>query len=447
MTTPLRAPAIGAASGRQGYRPSTSDSPWASILAAVPGVGQEPVLLAQSPLDPGRRVYLDGARALKVVAHVLERSQDRRARDLVGEYEILRRIGDVRGVPVVEALHRTPEGDVMVMSRIDAVPCHRHPSPLQRMLAFPRVLALALRLSARGVVHGDITPANVLVGRDGTVWLVDFDQAQLATPMRSVVANLFGGTINGLRIQSSMLSFTKRMLRKTLPHGAITFLGGARRILTGKRRDYIPPIRPLPANASERLRTLHEAWRAGAASDANAPGEGVCYYSLDVDGFRLPGEREWAPRWSLFSRHVDFRGARVLELGCNMGLLGTFALASGAAAAYGVDVDREILRANALVQRAFGVSYETWTQDFDSPGAWEDQLAAFRPTIVTALSVLNWVKDKDRFMRFLGRFETVLFEGHDSAEVESGRFRAVGFTRIDVIATSERGRPVLVARK
>jgi hypothetical protein len=421
-------------------------SPWTTILGLVPAL-ERARLHAQSPLDPGRRLYFSGERALKVVAHRLQRSQDDRVRDLAGEYEVLRHLRDVRGVPIVEGLHRGQEGDVLVMSKIDAVSCNLHPSVLARALAFPRLFALVLRLSARGVVHGDITPANVMLGPTGAVWLVDFDQAQRANPLRSFVANIFGGTINGSRVQSSMLSFAKRMLRKTLPHRAITILGGARRILTGARREYIPPIEPLPAKASEKLRTLHEAWRVGAASDANAPGEGVCYYSLQVDGFTLPGERPWTPRWSLFSQHVDFRSARVLELGCNMGLLSTFALRAGASAAHGVDIDRDILRANALVQRGFGVTYETWTQNFDSAGPWEEQLAAFRPTIVTALSVLNWVADKGRFMRFLGRFDTVLFEGHDSAQVESERFREVGFTHVDLIATSERGRPVLVARK
>jgi predicted methyltransferase len=144
---------------------------------------------------------------------------------------------------------------------------------------------------------------------------------------------------------------------------------------------------------------------------------------------------------------VEFRSARVLELGCNMGLLSTSALRDGAADALGVDVDAEILRANGLVQEAFGLSYGLRQVDFDSPSDWESALAAFRPTIVTALSVLNWVRDKDRFLRFLGTVPTVLFEGHDDPATEVARLHKVGFTDVRVIATSERARPVIVGRR
>jgi hypothetical protein len=41
----------------------------------------------------------------------------------------------------------------------------------------------------------------------------------------------------------------------------------------------------------------------------------------------------------------------------------------------------------------------------------------------------------------------VIFEGHDSSRTERRRLRPAGFTEIDLIDTSERGRPILLARK
>ncbi|MGH6896756.1 MAG: hypothetical protein ACREJ5_09450 [Geminicoccaceae bacterium] len=85
--------------------------------------------------------------------------------------------------------------------------------------------------------------------------------------------------------------------------------------------------------------------------------------------------------------------------------------------------------------------------DFDRDPGWEDQLEAFRPDVVIALSVLHWIPDKARFLAFLGRFDEVVFEGHDSSQTERERLRQAGFAEVDLVDTSERGRPILLARK
>jgi hypothetical protein len=66
---------------------------------------------------------------------------------------------------------------------------------------------------------------------------------------------------------------------------------------------------------------------------------------------------------------------------------------------------------------------------------------------VVALSVRHWVQDKARFMAFLGRFDEVIYEGHDSSRTERRRLLQAGFTEIELVDTSERGRPLLRARK
>jgi hypothetical protein len=361
---------------------------------------------------------------------------------------VLERLRGEKGVPHCLGHERYDRGEVLAIRRIDGLSLGSTTSAFRTLLRLPKLLALIARLSRRGVVHGDLTLDNVIVDGDGTLWLIDFDQAHLTTPRRAAIGNFIGGRVDGRQVETSMLGFAKRLIKRTLPPSAVALV---RRLRHGADAfDYrtVPPIAPLPPDASDKLRLLHAAWIAGAASDANSPGAGVCYYALDVDGFRLPGERPWAPRWSEFRQAFDFRNARVLELGCNMGLLSSFALTdAGAAAAYGVDIDSRILGANRLVQQALGVSYETRQLNFDDPRPWETELAVFQPTIVTALSVLNWVKDKERFTRFLGRFDNALFEGHESPEVEAARLRSVGYRTIDLVSMSERGRPVMLARK
>jgi SAM-dependent methyltransferase len=196
------------------------------------------------------------------------------------------------------------------------------------------------------------------------------------------------------------------------------------------------------------VRALHEAWRIASDANASAPGRAIAYYELESAGLCFPGERPWAARWQSLRRVTTYADRRVLELGCNMALLSTFALKeTGARAALAVDRDAAILSAAAKVALAFGAQPQFQQVDFDRDPGWEDQLEAFAPDVVIALSVLHWVQDKARFLAFLGRFDEVIFEGHESSRIERGRLRQAGFTEIDLIDTSERGRAILRARK
>jgi SAM-dependent methyltransferase len=222
------------------------------------------------------------------------------------------------------------------------------------------------------------------------------------------------------------------------------------RALRGRRlrRGRPAPLPDLPADAGPELQALHAAWRLAAAAAASSPGEAIAYYEITFAGVRLPGERPWQPRWQRLRAITGLEGRRVLELGCNLALLSTFALKeAGAAAALAVDADPTILDAAAKVATAFGVAPEFRRVDFDRDPAWEDGLAAFAPDVVIALSVLHWVRDKGRLLAFLSRFEEVIFEGHECARTERARLRQAGFAAIDLIDTSERGRPLLLARK
>ncbi len=235
-----------------------------------------------------------------------------------------------------------------------------------------------------------------------------------------------------------------RELAKTaLPRPVLRLGRRVQRYLYGYGWRMPAKLAPLPPGASPELQLAHRAWQVAAGSEADQR----CYYSLEFESFHLPGERPWHLRWALLRQAAAWPGSRVLELGCNLGLLATFAVRAGAEDALGVDVGAPLLQANRLLQQAHRVSYGVLQLDFDDRRPWEDALSAFRPTLVTALSVLEWVKDKERFLDFLGRFDTVLFEGHDSDAVERERLGRVGFTDITLLGRSEHNRPVLLARR
>jgi SAM-dependent methyltransferase len=394
-----------------------------------------------SPLDPSR-VFGAGADRFYKIAH--GRGAPRR-QDLRGEFELLRRCRGVAGVP--EALELIGGGDfqVLVLRKVPGEPLSRLELPWSRFArVMLRVLAIAWALARRGVRHNDLRPDNIMVAPDGAVHLVDFDQASAGWFAECLLAG-FGVKLSGAPVCNGVLAPLRERLQARLSPRLIRALRGRPLRIT---RRQVPALVWLPADAGPKLRALDQAWRLAAAAKASSPGEHLAYYELEFQGIRFPGERPWAARWSRL-RHVTTYGQRrVLELGCNLALLSAFVLKDArASAALAVDADPKILEAAAKVAAAFGVAPEFRRIDFDRDPGWEDQLEAFRPDVVIALSVLHWLEDKARFLAFLGRFEEVVFEGHDSSGVERERLREAGFAEVDLVDTSERGRPILLARK
>ena len=193
---------------------------------------------------------------------------------------------------------------------------------------------------------------------------------------------------------------------------------------------------------------LLKIWKGAEHSDANAPGLGVSYYSINFDGLVYKGERAWEPRWAAISSVVVFKGKRLLELGCNLGLLSCYAQHLGALeGGVAVDHDERIVNAAKEMSVVAGVKLTHKIINFDSEDRWEDELPANEFDIVSALSVINWLKDKQRFLNFLSQFPEILYEGHDSLTIEVGRLKSAGFYKIKLVSESERGRTVLLASK
>ena len=215
------------------------------------------------------------------------------------------------------------------------------------------------------------------------------------------------------------------------------------RRLVRPQRSLLPPQ---SAFATDRGRRMWEAWNLAESSDASAPGCRLAYYTMEFEGVRLPGERDWAARWVSLRAASDFAGKRVVELGCNLGLLSCHLLKEGGAnAALGLDHDPAILTGANLVASALEVKPAFVVADFDGQACWEDDIVEFRPDIIFALNVLNWVRDKERFLRALALARELVFEGHDTFEIERTRLASVGFTHIRQLETTERARPLIHA--
>jgi len=192
---------------------------------------------------------------------------------------------------------------------------------------------------------------------------------------------------------------------------------------------------------------MWDAWTLGQKSDANAPGDGVAYYALEFEGMSLPGERAWEDRWQVLSAITPYTSRKVLELGCNMGLLSCYLQKyAGAGDVMGVDHDARIVESAQKVAQALDVQATFSVADLNDPDT-VDRLKAFGADVVTCLNVWNWVDRHDLLADLLACAPVVLFEGHDPEQVELDRLRGMGFVTVEVVSTSERGRPIILATK
>lgn len=412
---------------------------WLSIIKEV-GINTAE-LLSNSYFDPGRRVYAGDKYVYKIVLLEHEKTSRTRSQDMQGEYRILKDCAGIKGIPAAIQFQHNNDYEMLVSERLDGVPVNKF-GILRLLLITCKLGVILFRLACRGISHNDIKCSNVLLMGKGGVSLIDFDQATRSVFIVGIIRSFLGMNIGRVKVHGSLMTVVKECVKEKLSLRTIKVL---KKLMWSRVNNNLPV---LAENASLNLKTLLEAWKLAQVSNASSPGVKLAYYSLDFEGYRFPGERSWEKRWEMLTAITDYSEKRILELGCNMSFLSCFLLKEKrAAATMGVDVDATILEAARLVASSLGVEPEYKQLDFDSLGNWEAELAEFKPDIVFALNVLNWVQDKKRFLAFLGCYNEVILEGHDDVETECNRFRTLGFNDIKLISTSERNRPIIHCKK
>lgn len=410
---------------------STDQEEWKRIEYQV-GVVRGGHHLA-SKYDSSRRVYYLVDQVVKVERSAKAPAQMGRHQSLLGEAEILRRLENKDYTPRVISESQTVDATWIRIERIKGIRIGLAPlSFFSAVFLFGNLISM----SRCRVAHNDLTEGNVLmVGRRPV--FIDFDQAVVTTVRKALLANLLGlprSTCHSGLINLLAGRFTERLppiMRRTV-----------RRVLHRRSRN----LPRLPTDASSDLQKVRHAWSLAVQSDASSPGISQAYYRYVFEGVRFPGERPWAERWCSISGLVDLKGLRVLELGCNMALLSTYALLSGATEATAVDRDETILNSASLLASAHGVLPEFRQIDFDEPGGWEDEIDPDRYDLVFALNVLHWVRDRGHFLSYLSRANALILEGHDPLSTEVARLRSIGFTVTETRVT-DRGRPLILATR
>jgi len=193
----------------------------------------------------------------------------------------------------------------------------------------------------------------------------------------------------------------------------------------------------------EKVYLIDRAWsvNTGGPSCKN-------YYSITINGKFYKGNRLWDSRWNLIKDATDYSNKNVLELGCNMGLVTTcLKKYRNANIAVGVEGPDSFLASQGSPHRVNAAKW--FAQAFEADVAFIQANLNNEPNyegkigydydVVFCLSLMHWIKDKPRLLRYLSNFNEVIYEGHDSLKVELNRFKNCGFNNYRILGSAGRG--------
>jgi predicted Ser/Thr protein kinase len=405
---------------------------WTDIATKVLGADAELVHVSRSMADS--RVYRSGARAARIRSRKTPLPQ--------GEIELDEQARFLRRAGVDAEYSSRGSWHVMTMPWLDGNPLNSAAAGLsfaKRVRLARGVVRELARLHRAGLAHGDLHPDNIVVRADG-VSLLDFDRAVEGKGMR-----LWWEELRSRKTPEPSHPLWRMLVGLLFP--SVRDARARLQSLVSRNPRTTPAdaaSNGAPFGAEDDIALLRRAWHSAQASNSEGS---AAYYALTYKGVHFRGDRAWAMRWEPIRRGVDFRNKRVVELGCNMGLLSSFAMIHGAKAAIGADYDPRVVESAKLVARALGSGAEFFRIDLVTDRAWEEQLGT--GDIVTALSVMHWLPPtaQERLLRYLGRYQEVLYEGHDPREVEMNMLKKAGFSDVRILATTDRDRVLFHGRR
>lgn len=417
-------------------------------------IGSDAKLLSVSVYSSDSRIYQLDERIFKI-RRITPASYRGRLNSLEDEFLILKHVSSIANIPKPKNYMRKKRWELMEMNKLPSLFMHdpTFGQPDESLKDFVSVMKLAWKLNKLGCSHGDYSPQNVGRNSEGFISLFDFDQACIANPLQCWLRDFLG---IGISARPTDISLLKRACNVEIIGTFVRAIGFFKKAVIRLIRSFqnwrgltITNVTPLQNRVAllgdHNLNKLAEAWSIAATSDASSPGHSVAYYSLDISGINFPGERPWVLRWNGIEESINFEGKKFLELGSNLGLLSIHAKLNGATACLGVDIDHDIVKAATMAANAFEVDIKFRQQNLDDASQWEKELNGY--DIVSALSVLHWVKNKERVWSFLGTHKEILYEGHESNDEAEDSLRKHGFVKIVRLGQSERGRQMIYAKK
>ena len=387
--------------------------------------------------DSSSRVYFCDNIIFKISLKNVRSINKSKLNNLFSEYKILKKLKDLKFTPQVKSYSSFKEFEVLRLYRINGHELKF--SELINPIIFGRLIKCIYILAKKGISHNDLLPRNIIVSKNNKISLIDFDQASSENFFKAILMSYFFIFFRQKKYyKNNLLNMFKYFLTKKISNETIVRF----------KRFFYPSYFTLPNKKnlkSDELKKLLQAWKIAAKSNASSPGINIAYYSFDFEGVHFPGERGWKERWKILNNITNFNKKKILELGCNMGLLSShIKFHNPSCKILGIDHDKNIIKSAKIISEALNVDCNFKCVDIDKDIE-KNEYKNF--DIIFCLNVLNWVKNKSKLLNFLKNSKELIFEGHDNYKTEKARLRSIGFKKIKLVINTERNRPLIHCKK
>lgn len=170
------------------------------------------------------------------------------------------------------------------------------------------------------------------------------------------------------------------------------------------------------------------------------------YYSMQLNGEHFLGTRPWHIRWEKIKQATTFDEKRILDVGTSVGLCPLFiSRLFFPKKMVAFDNERNAVDTATNLKKIFNIEFDLYLLNLDEDPY--EEVLGYEYDVVICMSVLNWIKNKQRLLNYLGCFKELIFEGHDSISTETDRLRRVGFRHFTILGPTDRNRHLLYCTK
>ena len=309
-------------------------------------------------------------------------------------------------------------------------------------------------LASNGVIFKQFRPQHIIRKQNGEIVFFDFGGSQLTNPSRALAQTFlpfqktsFGRLVNS-RVRGvfrlGLKSKFDTILRKNQnedPSASITKKHSTSLVtrwnwnLSQQHLDFHgDPANFETDNIRDALVRMEDHLTKAVQADSSII---VDLFRVDLAGgeYLYQGNRHWGLIWNYVSRQLNFKGKRILDLGCSMGLASVFARIAGAEHAITVESNADMLEAARCFAEVLGVEGNEYIR-MD----WNDLLAdspAFLCTDVTiALSTRCATLDEELFLPLLAQSKEIIFQSLGNFDITKNRLHTLGFNHVVTLIPS-----------
>jgi hypothetical protein len=317
------------------------------------------------------------------------------------------------------------------------------------------LLYTLFRVSLNGIVYKQFRARHIFIQKDGYPIFIDFGGSTLTSPWIALWKNFRMFTLVGRRpVFSSIFSILTVNIRRWLKQfqkeklmsdsdwklQRALFRWNMNASFYREWRDNMAcPDDSLSNEDKEFLERAEDLTVQAVKQDQTIA---LDLYTIQIYPYLLYGSRDWGLLWSTLLEHIDFRNKTLVELGCGLGLIGSYASIWGARHVTALDSSVLMLEAAKIFSRAFGVKNSNFMKEGNDIFS-KNRLSG---NILTALSSRVNIYD-NAFKTCLSGFNELILQIKENESVTYNMLADEGFNHIDTMLTNFHGYRIIHARR